>query len=154
MYFTKVRRKYLHYHIESQEPKHARMAPLIFADTTQTAQKKLILYFPAKISQKPINTKCTNSMHACQKEEHCPNPWNQGKGGTEKNGFQGGTRPIIIGAELLNVTFGSRKFSCSFQKELVFLPENGPSNWENVNLCKQENWIKWLPKPSEDVMVN
>lgn len=78
----------------------------------------------------------------------------RGKGGTEKNRFQEGKRPIIIGTEQLNYTLGSSNFSCSFKKELVFLPGNGLQTgriWINI---KQEIWIKWLPKLREDVKVN
>jgi len=35
-----------------------------------------------------------------------------------------------------------------------FPPRKWASNWENVDLHKQENWITWLPKPREDVKVN
>lgn len=59
-----------------------------------------------------------------------------GKGGTEKNGFQEGKRPTIIGTEKVNDTFGSSKFPCSFKKELVFLAGNGLQTtriWIHIN---------------------
>lgn len=67
----------------------------------------------------------------------------RGKGGTEKNRFREGKRPIIIGTEQLNYTLGSRNFSCSFKKELVFLPGNGLQT--TMDKHKQEICIKCFP---------
>lgn len=77
-----------------------------------------------------------------------------GKGRTEKNGFQEGKRPTIIGTEKVNDTFGSSKFPLQLQEGACFPPREWPSNYENMDPHKQEMWIKWLPKPKEDVKVN
>ena len=70
------------------------------------------------------------------KEGCCPNTWDWGKGGTDIHWLHQGKRPTVTGTEQPHNTFGSSKFSCSFKKQLIFLPGNGHQTgrmWINTN---------------------
>lgn len=94
--------------------------------------------FLLKCPGRPVNTERSNGAHTLRRENAGRTLGTRGKGGTERNRFQEGRRPTIIGAEQRNETFGAANLHAASRRSL-FSSQTMASKLEECGSAKTEN---------------